>query len=367
MEDADGAGFGGAKPETKHHHHVGHGVPSPSGGGSNQQTLTQRWQNIASLHGKSLPLDKNGKPKRSHKKGQGIKARLAAEAAGLPWPPPGVGRGNRKNPSNGVASGILADDAVHHNANGGKRSPTTHRRDAEAFAAARVNPGDPLGLLSRKLEALQSRVVPLAIAATSHLRKQLVSGAAAPTPRERSMLLSEMASLQRMLTSTRPIDVRVQSAKLGPVPGVGDETASFGADMAMEQQRVADADAAATLDTPVGSWDQDHRGGLDPVEVAMLQNENPFMDDDGMDDDGLVAAAMGHGGASDVEYATNVGVGVGVDDTTNVANLWGVGCGDGVGPGELDGDGGLAEFDPADVLGVVPDPARVDASFNPVA
>ena len=34
-------------------------------------------------------VNQDGKPfKRSHKKGQGIKARLAAEAAGLPWPPP---------------------------------------------------------------------------------------------------------------------------------------------------------------------------------------------------------------------------------------------------------------------------------------
>lgn len=86
-----------------------------------------------------------------------------------------------------------------------------------------VNPGDQLGLLSRKLEALQTRVVPLAIAASQHLRMQLQSAeqrgaegardgqvrssmpaSAMMTEGERATLLEEMEVLQRLLTLARP-------------------------------------------------------------------------------------------------------------------------------------------------------------------
>ena len=76
-----------------------------------------------------------------------------------------------------------------------------------------ANPGDQLGLLSRKLDALQTRVAPLAIAASQHLRKQLqlsqlaaarggnpqMHPSAMMTEDERATLLEEMEVLQRLL------------------------------------------------------------------------------------------------------------------------------------------------------------------------
>ena len=83
-----------------------------------------------------------------------------------------------------------------------------------------LGPDDQLGALSRKLDALQTRVVPLAIAASQHLRRQLqaaevksgsrggeavaVHPTAMMTERERDVLLEEMRTLQRLLTMARP-------------------------------------------------------------------------------------------------------------------------------------------------------------------
>ena len=83
-----------------------------------------------------------------------------------------------------------------------------------------LGPDDQLGALSRKLDALQTRGVPLAIAASQHLRRQLqaaevksgsrggeavaVHPTAMMTERERDVLLEEMRTLQRLLTMARP-------------------------------------------------------------------------------------------------------------------------------------------------------------------
>ena len=83
-----------------------------------------------------------------------------------------------------------------------------------------IRDSDQLGALSRKLDALQTRVVPLAIAASQHLRRQLqlaetrsangggmsvpVHPTAMMTERERDVLLEEMRVLQRLLTMAQP-------------------------------------------------------------------------------------------------------------------------------------------------------------------
>ena len=204
--------------------------------------------------------------KRSHKKGQGLKARAAAEAAGLPWPPPkpakpegarGRGRGSVK-PSNG-----------------GVELPGLGRVGADA--------GDQLGLLSRKLEALQTRVVPLAIAASQHLRKQLqlsqlsASRGGQPHPgaimtdRERATLLEEMESLQRLLSWSDPS--RGGAAGEGQHASLFDHDAFDGAgaradaDAAMRAERDGSDPDLARLDA---RWE---RGGLDPIEMAMLRGD----------------------------------------------------------------------------------------------
>ena len=125
----------------------------------------------------------DGKPfKRSHKKGQGIKARLAAEAAGLPWPPP--------KPEGHRARGERAHHVVHggsyrvtagagvklgRNVKPDSTSPDADpaRPGSSPVTTLDLGPDDQLGALSRKLDALQTRVVPLAIAASQHLRRRL--------------------------------------------------------------------------------------------------------------------------------------------------------------------------------------------------
>ena len=228
--------------------------------------------------------------KRSHKKGQGLKARAAAEAAGLPWPPPkpakpegarGRGRGSVK-PSNG-----------------GVELPGLGRVGADA--------GDQLGLLSRKLEALQTRVVPLAIAASQHLRKQLqlsqlsASRGGQPHPgvmmtdRERATLLEEMESLQRLLSWSDPSR---GGAADGQHPSLFDHDAFDGAG--------ARADAAAAMRAERDGSDPDlarldarwERDGLDPIEMAMLRGDadEPMvmsaMDASAMDAPTMDASAM---------------------------------------------------------------------------
>ena len=172
----------------------------------------------------------DGKPfKRSHKKGQGIKARLAAEAAGLPWPPP--------KPEGHRARGERAHHVVHggsyrvtagagvklgRNVKPDSTSPDANpaRPGSSPVTTLDLGPDDQLGALSRKLDALQTRVVPLAIAASQHLRRRLqaaetrsarsggeavaVHPTAMMTERERDVLLEEMRTLQRLLTMARP-------------------------------------------------------------------------------------------------------------------------------------------------------------------
>ena len=167
----------------------------------------------------------DGKPfKRSHKKGQGIKARLAAEAAGLPWPPPKPeghrARGDRHHAAGGAGHGgsyRIAAGGARGRAKPDSTSPDAARKRATTLD---LGPDDQFGALSRKLDALQTRVVPLAIAASQHLRRQLqaaevksarvggeavaVHPTAMMTERERDVLLEEMRTLQRLLTMARP-------------------------------------------------------------------------------------------------------------------------------------------------------------------
>jgi hypothetical protein len=166
-------------------------------------------------------VNQDGKPfKRSHKKGQGIKARLAAEAAGLPWPPPKPegfrmsgkqGGGDTFGRGGGSAHGVSHAHRAQH-----VKAP----RNDSAALLSEFGPHDQLGALSRKLDALQTRVVPLAIAASQHLRRQLqlaetrsangggmsvpVHPTAMMTERERDVLLEEMRVLQRLLTMAQP-------------------------------------------------------------------------------------------------------------------------------------------------------------------
>ena len=173
----------------------------------------------------------DGKPfKRSHKKGQGIKARLAAEAAGLPWPPPKPeGHRARNERAHHVVHGgsyrVTAGAGVKHGRNIKQADSTSPDADPARPGSSPVTtldlgPDDQLGALSRKLDALQTRVVPLAIAASQHLRRRLqaaetrsahsggeavaVHPTAMMTERERDVLLEEMRTLQRLLTMARP-------------------------------------------------------------------------------------------------------------------------------------------------------------------
>ena len=172
-------------------------------------------------------VNQDGKPfKRSHKKGQGIKARLAAEAAGLPWPPPKP-EGFRMGGKQGGDTFGRGGGGAHAVGKGTHGVSHAHRaqhakapRNDSAALLSEFGPHDQLGALSRKLDALQTRVVPLAIAASQHLRRQLqlaetrsangggmsvpVHPTAMMTERERDVLLEEMRVLQRLLTMAQP-------------------------------------------------------------------------------------------------------------------------------------------------------------------
>ena len=172
-------------------------------------------------------VNQDGKPfKRSHKKGQGIKARLAAEAAGLPWPPPKP-EGFRMGGKQGADTFGRGGGGAHAVGRGTHGVSHAHRaqhvkapRNDSAALLSEFGPHDQLGALSRKLDALQTRVVPLAIAASQHLRRQLqlaetrsangggmsvpVHPTAMMTERERDVLLEEMRVLQRLLTMAQP-------------------------------------------------------------------------------------------------------------------------------------------------------------------
>ena len=173
-------------------------------------------------------VNQDGKPfKRSHKKGQGIKARLAAEAAGLPWPPPkpeGFRIGGKQGGGDTFGRGGGGAHAVGRGTHGVSHAHRAHHAKAprgdSAALLSEFGPHDQLGALSRKLDALQTRVVPLAIAASQHLRRQLqlaetrsangggmsvpVHPTAMMTERERDVLLEEMRVLQRLLTMAQP-------------------------------------------------------------------------------------------------------------------------------------------------------------------
>ena len=262
-------------------------------------------------------------PKRSHKKGQGLKARAAAEAAGLPWPPPrppGVGRGRGRG----------AGAAQRQNGSGKPRATATQgAHTAHAFMSA--NPGDQLGLLSRKLDALQTRVAPLAIAASQHLRKQLqLSRAAAArggdpqthpsammTDSERATLLDEMEVLQRLLRWSDGDGGRERAAVshgygYPPMPRGGggarffDGGAYAGEGAGMPAPRGGPGPGTARLDP---RW---AGGGLDSIDMAMLDGGGGDMMDDGAgngDMNELWGApgemVDGKGDEGDDEYATH--------------------------------------------------------------
>lgn len=252
---------------------------------------------------KSNSFRKPQAPKRSHKKGQGLKARAAAEAAGLPWPPPrppgvGRGRGRAAGGSNSAAtSGGSGSGGKHrvpidlHQRSLGRGSGNVSGGYQHNFGNNQGQ-GDQLGLLGRKLDALQTRVVPLAIAASQHLRKQLQisqlrggqgsqthPSASVMTENERAILLEEMDSLQQLLhwndgshggqgydprgrDVSQTSDVHFQQQ----YHGSGGHYADRAAGMAAERNG-SDSDLAR-LDS---NWD---RNGLDPIEIAMLQNGN---------------------------------------------------------------------------------------------
>ena len=248
---------------------------------------------MASAPSRGGGFQKPQAPKRSHKKGQGLKARAAAEAAGLPWPPPrppGVGRGRGRG----------ASAAHRHDGSGKPRADATQRAHI-AHMSMSANPGDQLGLLSRKLDALQTRVAPLAIAASQHLRKQLqLSHAAAArggnpqthhsammTDNERATLLEEMDVLQRLLRWSDGGDGGREHASVAhgypPMPrGGGGGGARF-------FDGGAYAGEGAGLPAPRGGPDPgmarlDPRwagGGLDHIDMPMLHGGGGDMMDDG--------------------------------------------------------------------------------------
>ena len=141
-------------------------------------------------------------PKRSHKKGQGLARRRRGGGVG---PPPPSRRRPRARPRRRRPH--------RHDGSGKQRADATGPRAHVAHMSLSTNPGDQLGLLSRKLDALQTRVAPLAIAASQHLRKQLqlsqlatarganpqMHPSAMMTENERATLLEEMEVLQRLL------------------------------------------------------------------------------------------------------------------------------------------------------------------------
>jgi hypothetical protein len=232
---------------------------------------------MASAPSRGGGFQKPQAPKRSHKKGQGLKARAAAEAAGLPWPPPrppGVGRGRGRG----------AGSSHRHDGSGKQRAENTNPRAHVAHMSLSANPGDQLGLLSRKLDALQTRVAPLAIAASQHLRKQLqlsqlatarganpqMHPSAMMTENERATLLEEMEVLQRLLRWSDGGDAsRGREHGYPPMPRGGGARFFDGGSYAGE---------GAGMPAPGGEPDpgmarMDPRwagGGLDPIDMAML-------------------------------------------------------------------------------------------------
>jgi len=268
---------------------------------------------IASAPSRGGGFQKPQAPKRSHKKGQGLKARAAAEAAGLPWPPlrpPGVGRGRGRGPG-----------AAHrHDGSGKPRADATQRAHIVHMPMS-ANPGDQLGLLSRKLDALQTRVAPLAIAASQHLRKQLqlsqlaaarggnpqMHPSAMMTEDERATLLEEMEVLQRLLHWSDGDARRERGEQHGYGGGGGggggarffDGGSYAGEGAGMPAPRGAPDPVMVRMDP---RWAD---GGLDSIDMAMLRggdgdvmhdgggNGNlnelwgaPGDDDDGDGDDG---------------------------------------------------------------------------------
>jgi hypothetical protein len=272
-------------------------------------------------------VNQDGKPfKRSHKKGQGIKARLAAEAAGLPWPPPKPegfrmsgkqGGGDTFGRGGGSAHGVSHAHRAQH-----VKAP----RNDSAALLSEFGPHDQLGALSRKLDALQTRVVPLAIAASQHLRRQLqlaetrsangggmsvpVHPTAMMTERERDVLLEEMRVLQRLLTMAQPGSGDMNNGPLplngglGPVgvggvgpPGrvsnrgpYGDALGAYPTDLDAMLGAAAGAVGGPGMGGKAGSF-----SNLGGVEIAM-DVDSLALDADPNGHDGLDLGAPGPGG-----------------------------------------------------------------------
>jgi hypothetical protein len=163
-----------------------------------------------------------------------------------------------------------------------------------------ANPGDQLGLLSRKLDALQTRVAPLAIAASQHLRKQLqlsqlaaarggnpqMHPSAMMTEDERATLLEEMEVLQRLLHWSDGDARRERGEQDGYVGGGGGGARFFdggsyaGEGAGMPAPRGAPDPGMVRLDP---RW---AGGGLDPIDMAMLRGgDGDAMRDGGGDGD----------------------------------------------------------------------------------
>ena len=283
---------------------------------------------IASAPSRGGGFQKPQAPKRSHKKGQGLKARAAAEAAGLPWPPPrppGVGRGRGRGPG-----------AAHRNDGSGKPRADATQRAHIVHMPMSANPGDQLGLLSRKLDALQTRVAPLAIAASQHLRKQLqlsqlaaarggnpqMHPSAMMTEDERATLLEEMEVLQRLLHWSDG-DARRERGEQHGYGGGGGGGARFfdggsyvGEGAGMPAPRGAPDPGMVRLDN---RWaDTIH----DPIDMAMLRGgDGDVMHDRNLNGDGNLNGNL----------------------DGNLNELWGA-------PGDGDGDGDDGEYVTDDFL-----------------
>jgi hypothetical protein len=278
-------------------------------------------------------VNQDGKPfKRSHKKGQGIKARLAAEAAGLPWPPPKP-EGFRMGGKQGADTFGRGGGGAHAVGRGTHGVSHAHRaqhvkapRNDSAALLSEFGPHDQLGALSRKLDALQTRVVPLAIAASQHLRRQLqlaetrsangggmsvpVHPTAMMTERERDVLLEEMRVLQRLLTMAQPGSGDMNNGPLplngglGPVgvggvgpPGrvsnrgpYGDALGAYPTDLDAMLGAAAGAVGGPGMGGKAGSF-----SNLGGVEIAM-DVDSLALDADPNGHDGLDLGAPGPGG-----------------------------------------------------------------------
>ena len=279
-------------------------------------------------------VNQDGKPfKRSHKKGQGIKARLAAEAAGLPWPPPkpeGFRMGGKQGGGDTFGRGGGGAHAVGRGTHGVSHAHRAQHvkapRNDSAALLSEFGPHDQLGALSRKLDALQTRVVPLAIAASQHLRRQLqlaetrsangggmsvpVHPTAMMTERERDVLLEEMRVLQRLLTMAQPGSGDMNNGPLplngglGPVgvggsgpPGrvsnrgpYGDALGAYPTDLDAMLGAAAGAVGGPGMGGKAGSF-----SNLGGVEIAM-DVDSLALDADPNGHDGLDLGAPGPGG-----------------------------------------------------------------------